>query len=83
MSLLATGKVPDADAVTLEAFQRHLLAALHDTGCEPAFSLLDLRERPLLATINFVQPEEPQDRDAVALADRCFAAAYFRYQQLA
>ena len=83
LSLLATGLNPDADRLTLEAFQRHLLREWHDTGFEPAFALLDLVERPLIATINFLSPGEQGDQILVALADRCFAAAYFRYHQLA
>jgi len=83
LSLLATGIDESADTITLTAFQNHLLRQLHDTGTEPAFALLDLPERPLVATINFLSPPEPDDRLAVALADRCFAAAYFRYHQRA
>lgn len=83
LSLLASGIDPDADRITLEAFQRHLLREWHDTGTEPGFALLDLNARPLVATINFQGPIAPGDQFLVALADRCFAAAYFRYQQLA
>ncbi len=83
LSLLASGIDPDADALTLSAFQNYLLRQLHDTGTEPAFALLSLPERPLVATINFLSPPAERDRLIVALADRCFAAAYFRYHQLA
>lgn len=83
LSLLATGLDHDADAITLSAFQSHLLRQLHDTGIEPAFALMNLPERPLVATINFLSPPDEMDRMIVALADRCFAAAYFRYHQLA
>lgn len=83
LSLLVTGKEPDADRITLESFQRHLLRELHDTGFEPAFGLLGLTERPLVATINFAPPVERADQVLVALADRCFAASYFRCQDLA
>ncbi len=82
LSLLATGLDPDSDAITLHAFQSHLLRELHDTGVEPSFALLDLTERPLLATINFRSPPTPTEQAVVALADRCFAAAYFRYHRL-
>jgi hypothetical protein len=68
----------------LQAFQQHLLRELHDTGIEPAFGLLELKQRPLVATINFEQPIHTElDQLAAALADRCFAASYFRYQHLA
>ena len=83
LSLLATGIDPDADQITLGAFQSHLLHQLHDTGIEPAFALLNLPERPLVATVNFLSPPDEMDRFAVALADRCFAAVYFRYHHLA
>lgn len=83
ISLLASGHDADADAITLAAFQSHLLRQLHDSGIEPSFDLLNLPERPLSATINFRSPPDEQDRLIVALADRCFAAAYFRTLQLA
>jgi hypothetical protein len=82
LSLLASGVDADADRITLEAFQHHLLTELRDTGIEPAFALLDLHERPLVATVNFQSPEGQVPQVAAALADRCFAASYFRYQQL-
>ena len=83
LSLLASGLDGEADSVTLGAFQRHLVHELHDTGYEPAFALMDLTERPLVATINFAAPHPPADRLVLALADRCFGAAYFRYHGLA
>lgn len=83
LSLLATGISPDADAITLQALQRHLLHELRDTGYEPAFALTDLTERPVLATIDFRAPPGEAEQMTAALADRCFAAAYFRYHQLA
>jgi hypothetical protein len=83
LSLLASGKDTEADRITLAVFQRHLLQELHDTGYEPAFDLVALTERPLVATFNLFSPSEPADQMAIAIADRCFAASYFRYQQLA
>lgn len=83
ISILATGLVPDADEITFAAFQRHLTHELHDTGYEPAFGLLELRERPIIATMTFQSPDGELDRLIVALADRCFAAAYFRFHGLA
>lgn len=83
VSLVCSGLDEDADRITLDAYQRHLLHELHDTGYEPAFSLIHLRERPLLASVSFATPTEPADRLLVALADRCFAAAFFRYLSLA
>jgi hypothetical protein len=83
LSLLAGGLDRDADRVTLETFHKHVVRLLHNTGFEPAFDLLDLCERPLLATIGFYLPEKAADRRIFALADRCFAAAYFRRLGLA
>jgi hypothetical protein len=83
ISLLASGLDPQADHITLEAFQHHLLRELHDTGVEPSFALMDLKHRPVVATINFRSPEEQADQLIAALTDRCFAASYFRYQNLA
>jgi hypothetical protein len=83
ISLLASGLDFQADNVTLEAFQHHLLRELHDTGVEPSFALMELKERPVVATINFRSPSEQADQLIAALTDRCFAASYFRYQNLA
>lgn len=84
LSLLACGLAAEQDALTLRAFQSHLLRELHDTGVEPSFDLLGLHERPLVATINFEPPAGPAyAQRAAALVDRCFAAAYFRYHGLA
>ena len=57
LSLLASGVDEEADRITLEAFQHHLLTELHDTGIEPACALLNLTERPLVATVNFSRPK--------------------------
>jgi hypothetical protein len=83
VSLLVSGVSHGSDSVTLETFQRHLLRELHDTGCEPSFALIELAERPLAATFNFKSPEGKLDQVVTALADRCFAASYFRYVGLA
>jgi hypothetical protein len=83
LSLLASGLNPQSDHLTLEAFQTHLLRELHDTGVEPSFALMDLKERPVVATINFASPQDQVDQLIAALSDRCFAASYFRYQNLA
>jgi hypothetical protein len=83
LALLASGKNPDADRLTLEAFQTHLLRELHGTPYEPAFGLRDATGRPLVAVVAFAAPPEQADQVLVALADRCFAAAYFRYLNLA
>ncbi|HSU67401.1 MAG TPA: hypothetical protein VLJ39_11050 [Tepidisphaeraceae bacterium] len=83
VTLLCSGLSEDQDRLTLEAFQTHLLRELRDTGFEPAFGLMDLPERPLAATVNFHSPADVVDQHVAALTDRCFAAAYFRYQNLA
>jgi hypothetical protein len=83
LSLFASGKAAEADRLTFAAFQQHLLRELRDTPYEPAFALMDLEQRPLVATFNFTSPPELAPRAVTALADRCFAASYFRYQGLA
>ena len=83
VSLLASGVSQVSDTLTLETFQKHLLRELHDTGFEPAFGLVGLTERPLSATFNVKSPDAHVDRLVAALADRCFAASYFRFQGLA
>lgn len=83
LSLLACGIDRDADHITLDAFQKHLLRELRDTSYEAGFDLMHLSERPLIATVNFLSPPNEVDKLIVALADRCFAAAYFRTQNLA
>jgi hypothetical protein len=82
VSLLAGGLDHDGDLLTLQAFQQHLLRALHDTGSEPAFSLMELPQRPLLATILLLPPASHSARVSIAVMDRCFAAAFFRYEGL-
>jgi hypothetical protein len=83
LGLLASGLDPDADHLTLDAFQKHLLRELHGTEFEAGFGLMELKERPLVAVINFLEPPDDTDQLVLALADRCFAAAYFRFQNLA
>jgi hypothetical protein len=83
LSLVVCGVSTEQDSLTLEAFQRHLVSELHDTGYEPGFALVQIVERPLLATINFRSPADGLERMRLALADRCFGAAYFRTRGLA
>ncbi|HSI36975.1 MAG: hypothetical protein ACAI43_18945 [Phycisphaerae bacterium] len=83
VSVLVCGREPDDDAATLKPVQAHLLRELHDTGVEPAFDLVSIGQRPLVASLNFAMPEGAEDRARFALSDRCFAAAYFRKAGLA
>ena len=83
ISLVCSGLDENADTVTLRTYQQHLLAELRDTGYEPAFGLMELERRPLVATVVLFAPPDPTDQLLVALADRCFAAAFFRYLSLA
>jgi hypothetical protein len=83
VSLLVSGMDADGDQITLAVFQKRLLHELHDSGFEPSFALMGLQERPLVATINVTSPEEKSESMAMALADRCFAASFFRYHGLA
>jgi hypothetical protein len=82
LSLLASGIDAEGDNLTLAAFQTHLVQALHDTGSEPSFSLMSLSQRPLLATVLLLPPQSAAGRLGAAIVDRCFAAAFFRYQGL-
>jgi hypothetical protein len=81
--LLLCGRDPQSDLITLTALQKHLLHELHDTGYEPAFDLLNIPERPLIASIHLQVPATAIDRTIFAIADRCLAAAYFRMQSVA
>jgi hypothetical protein len=84
LAILASGINSEADRLTMEAFQTHLLRELHGTPYEPAFGLREVGDsRPLVAVVAFAAPPEQTDQVLVALADRCFAAAYFRYLNLA
>jgi hypothetical protein len=82
VTVLATGINNDADALTISALQQQLVHELHGTAYEAAFSLTDLRQRPLAATMNISSPDHPALQAIAAVADRCFAAAYFRYLRL-
>jgi hypothetical protein len=83
ISMLASGKDEHADRVTLESFQQFAVQELHDSGFEPSFGLLEIHERPVIATVGLFAPQESRDRWLFALSDRCFAAAYFRRLGLA
>jgi hypothetical protein len=83
VSLLAAGIDSQADQLTIEAFQNHLVRELRDTPFEPSFALSGLAQRPLLATVGLFVPEHPHDKLCFALADRCFAASFFRKLGLA
>jgi hypothetical protein len=83
ISLLAAGQDQAAEATTLEVLQKHLVRELRQTAFEPAFDLIHIKERPLVATLTFAGGSEGPEKMIEALADRCFAAAYFRYLGLA
>src|SRR4051812_30262326 len=83
IGLLACGLDPDADHITFDVFQKHLLRELHGTEFEAGFGLMELKQRPLVAAMTFIEPEDKIDQLVLALADRCFAAAFFRYHHLA
>jgi hypothetical protein len=83
VSLLAAGQNPAADATTLDAFQKHLVRQLRKTEFEPAFDLVHIKQRPLVATMTLASNCDGSEQMIEALADRCFAAAYFRYLGLA
>jgi hypothetical protein len=83
LALLVSGQNVEADHLTLEAFQKHLLRELHGTAIEPSFALMEITQRPLVASVAFAAPKDQTQQLITALADRCFAAAYFRYLNLA
>jgi hypothetical protein len=83
ISLLAAGRDPEADKTTLAVLQQHLVRELLQTPFEPAFDLIQIEQRPLLATMTFADDSEKTEQMIQAIADRCFAAAYFRYLGLA
>ena len=82
ITVLASGVNVEADQHTMSALQQHLVAELHGTRFEPSFALLSLHDRPLAATIDIASPDLRAAHATAALADRCFAAAYFRYLRL-
>jgi hypothetical protein len=82
VSLLVSGVNENDDQTSLKALQSRLLALLRNTGYEPAFALLDIVQRPMVATFNLSAPDRSAARHLFSIADRCFAAAYFRYQRL-
>jgi hypothetical protein len=83
ISLLAAGRDVEADKTTIAALQQHLVRELRQTPFEPAFDLIGLKQRPLLATMTFLESADGNEPMIEALADRAFAAAYFRYLGLA
>lgn len=83
LSLLAAGLDPNADATTLDVLQKHLVRELRQTPFEPAFDLVQIKQRPLIATMTFASGKKTDEQMIEALADRSFAAAYFRYLRLA
>jgi len=82
ITALAGGQDDEAEKSTIAILQQKLVHELHGTPYEAAFSLLDLYQRPLAASINLRVFPPSSVAPITALADRCFAAAYFRYLQL-
>ena len=83
LSVLACGLDDDDDRITLESLHRHWLKESRQIGMEPSFALMELKERPLVAIFDLGAPVRQEDKIAVSLLDRCFAAAFFRYHGLA
>lgn len=83
VSLLLTGLDTTADAITIDALQKRVVRELRDTPHEPAFGLMTIKERPLVATLALGDPPPGPSRVMAAIADRCLAAAFFRYHRLA
>jgi hypothetical protein len=83
ISLVVAGRDVEADATTLSVMQQHLVRELRQTPFEPAFDLIQIKQRPLIATMTFASGTSSEEPMIEAIADRCFAAAYFRYLGLA
>jgi hypothetical protein len=83
LGLFVAGLNDQTDRLTLDAFVMHLIRELRDTPFEPSFELTAIPQRPLVASVAFAAPEDQTQQLITALADRCFAAAYFRYLNLA
>ena len=81
--VLLSGFDAEDDAVVCRAVQNRLVDELRDTGFEPGFDLIGLKERPLLASFDCATQLAAPQRAVLAVADRCFAAAYFRRLALA
>jgi hypothetical protein len=79
LSVLASGKDLRSDATTFAVLQQHLVLKLKQTPFEPAFDLVQLPQRPLVATMTFTTHGPAAEQQLQALADRSFAAAYFRF----
>jgi hypothetical protein len=82
LSILATGADPQSESATLDVLQKHIARQLLQTPFEPAFDLMQIQPRPLLATVTLATGGDACDHRIWALADRAFAAAYFRYFRL-
>jgi hypothetical protein len=83
ISLLAAGRDAEAEKTTFSVLQQHLVRELRQTPFEPAFDMMQLKQRPLLATITIAKASDAANPLVEAIADRSFAAAYFRYLGLA
>ena len=81
VSISVLSSIYQRDETTFAVLQQHLVRQLHQTRFEPAFDLMQIKERPLVATITLSCPDEPGQQMIRALADRAFAAAYFRHIQ--
>jgi len=81
-ALLLSGTNEDEDRAICSAAQNRLVEILHDTGMEPAFDLAELTERPLVASFSNTLPADARLRETLAISDRCFGAAYFRWRHL-
>jgi hypothetical protein len=82
LSILAAGAEEQSEAATMDVLQKHIARQLVQTPFEPAFDLMQIKQRPLLATMTLAVGGEASQHHVWALADRAFAAAYFRYLRL-
>jgi hypothetical protein len=75
-SALAAGLDAGEDRDVLQALQSLILHFHGDSPLEPAFDVLAIPDRPLLATVPIPAPPTP-DMGIIADAETCLAAAFF------
>lgn len=81
-SALASGHDAADDWAVLAALHDLMLQFFRDSPFEPSFVLLDVAERPLLATLPIPAPTICPDIGIIADAETCLAAAFFLWLEM-
>ncbi len=76
-SALAPGLDAGDDHAALDGIQSLVLHFHGDSPSEPAFDLLTIADRPLLATVPIPVPSNRADMAIIADMETCLAAAFF------